>query len=120
MPTQHIDHSINELVRLLKEAELGGWVLSPRVKEDKSNIVGIVKKSAYCNIKYTYQPREGFKSFESDNDETESIPSEHDDADPNKNDEGDSYDNNTTNNVICSDNAQGGQRTDQGRIWWFR
>ena len=57
------------------EAELGGWVLSPRVKEEKgrSNLVVIVKKSAYCNIKYTYQLREGFKSFESDNDETESI-----------------------------------------------
>ena len=109
MLTQHIDRSTNELVRLLKEAELGGWVLSPRVKEERgrSNLVVIVKYSAYCNIKNTYQAREGFKSFESDNDETESIPSEHDDADPNKNDEGDSYDNNTTNNVIFSDSEQG-------------
>ena len=32
---------------------------------------------------------------------------EYDNADPNKNDEGDSYDNNTTNNVIYSDNEQG-------------
>ena len=109
VPTKHIDHSTNELVCLLKEAELGGWILLLRVKEEKgrSNLLVMFKKSAYCNIKYTYQPREGFKSFESDNDETESIPSEHDDADPNKNDKGDSYDNNTTNNVICSDSEQG-------------
>ena len=40
--------------------------------------------------------------------ETESMPSERDGADPNKNDQGDSYDNNTTNNVICSDSEQGG------------
>ena len=110
VPTQHIDRSTNELVRLLKEAELGGWILSPRVKEERgrSNLVVIVKYSAYCNIKNTYQPRGGFKSFASDNDETESMPSERDDADPNKNDKGDSRDNNTTNNVICSDSEQGG------------
>ena len=35
------------------------------------------------------------------------MPSERDDSDPNKNDKGDSYDNNTTNDVICSDNEQG-------------
>ena len=112
MPTQHIDRSTNELVRLLKEAKLGGWILSPRVKEERgrSNLVVIVKYSAYCNIKNTYQLRGGFKSFASDNDETESMLSERDNADPTKNDEGDTYDNNTTNNVICSDSEQGGSK----------
>ena len=57
--------------------------------------------------KHISTARGGFKSFASDNDETESIPSERDDADPNKNDKGDSRDNNTTNNVICSDSEQG-------------
>ena len=43
------------------------------------------------------------------------MPSERDDADPNKNDEGDSYDNNTTHNVICSDSEQGdSERTKEG------
>ena len=65
VPTNHTDRSTNELVRLLKEAELGGWILSPRVKEERGryNLVVIVQYSAYCNIKNTYQPQVAFEGL---------------------------------------------------------
>ena len=106
VPTKHIDRSTNKLVRLLKEAELGGWVLSPRVNDrrGRSNLVVIVKHFAYCNIKNIYQASDGFESCGINNDETQSIPSEHDGTDPYKNDEGDSNNDITTNEVLWGDN----------------
>ena len=84
--TKPIDNSTRQLVLLLKQAELGGWVLLSRVNETKTrtNLVVIVEDATYRNIKNTYKPHKGLESFEYGNDESE----EEEYTDPSNNDKG--------------------------------
>ena len=108
MWTKPIDNPTRELVRLLKEAGLGRWVLSSRVNENgtKTNIAMIVEVAIYRNVNNMYKPMEDLESFENGNVEIGSNGLEEEYADPSNSDKDNSHYNKATNSVINSYNKQ--------------